>query len=808
MMISNRLPFLAGLFFTTCATLQIEILCTRLLSVMAWYHLSFLAVSIAMLGMAAGAVRVYTNKAVFAAETAPSALARYSTYFSVSIPVCHAANLSIPIVWHDSVAVVVSTALTILFLTVPFFFSGVVVAVALTRVPGPTGRVYAFDLAGAALGSLLVVQLLDNWSISAAMFLSSAIAAAGALCFHVFASTGRTRRAAALMVLLVVLGSFNDRVPFGLRVVWSKGVFQVPGLIVAERWTNHGQVTVRRQATGEPQYWGKGDNAPDIIIPAVWMAVDGLAGTSMSHWDQRLESLEWTSHDVTALAYHLRPTEEVAVIGVGGGRDLLTALWSGAGSVTGIEVNRAFIDFLEGRFRIFAGLADHPEVTLVHDEARSFLTRTNHRFGIIQMSMIDSWAATGAGAFTLSENGLYTIEGWTAMLDALEPGGLFTVSRWHSVDRSSETGRLISLATAVLLKRGIGAPEKHLMLVGRNRVATLVLSLQPFSEQDLDKVSSVARDESFDLLVAPGSMGTDAQLGRLSRCRSLDELDATVAHPLYDQRPPTDERPFFFNLLSPRGVFDGLWARGHLGVAGTGNLIASIVLALLWIIVFLCTIGFVVIPLLRYGIPAMTRNAFSSAVAYFALIGLGFMFVQIPLLQRFSVFLGHPTYALAVILFAMILFAGVGSLLSDRLPEASLGAALAVLPGLAAALLLAATVSLQFLIEGAIGLGLFSRCVVVVFFVGVVSLPLGMFFPLGLRFVRRVSDEVSPWLWGINGAAGVLAAVSAVAVSMWWGISVSLLVAAAAYAALYIPIRVLGAAQAGPPTADGAAGTN
>ena len=256
-------------------------------------------------------------------------------------------------------------------------------------------------------------------------------------------------------------------------------------------------------------------------------------------------------------------------------------------------------------------------------------------------------------------------------------------------------------------------------------------------------------------------------MSSFTRSRSLEELEEAVEHDLYDQRPPTDERPFFFNILTPRGVLDAVWTGGRLGVIGTGNLIASVMLALLWIIVAACVVAIVVVPLHRLGLPRMSGPALTSSIAYFALIGLGFMFVQIPLLQRFSVFLGHPTYALAIILFSMILFAGLGSLLSDRVPDERLRSSLHVLPGLTSVLLFAATLSLQPLIEGTIGLGLPGRCVVVTLFVGVVALPLGMFFPLGLRAVRRISDDATPWLWGVNGAAGVLAAVSAVAVSIW-----------------------------------------
>lgn len=790
-MASRRLMFLVGLFLTTCATLQIEVLCTRLLSVIAWYHLSFLAVSIAMLGMAGGAVRAYIRTDLFNTETAPRVLARTSFLFGVSIPVCHVANLCIPIQLSATPNMVAAVALTIAVLTVPFYLSGIVVTVALTRVPGPTGRVYAIDLMGAAAGCLLVIPMLNSWSISSATMLCSAVAMTGAMCFHMYAETGRERRMAALAVLLVAAAFINDLGENGMRVAWSKGNYRAPSEIVTERWTGHGLITAHRPVVGKPQYWGEGRGAPEIRVSMIWMTIDGLAGTSMTAWDQRRESLDWIAHDVTSLAYHLRRGTDVAVIGVGGGRDLLSALWSRARSITGIEINRGFLDLLNGDLSDYAGLSDQEEIVLEHDEARSYLTRTDQRFDVIQMSMIDSWAATGAGAFTLSENGLYTTEGWHALIGALRSDGLLTVSRWYSSDRPFELGRLVALATTVLIERGVSHPETQIVIVARDRVASLVLALQPFTPEELETISRVADAEGFAVLVAPDSHGTDPLLNSLSTSQSLEELLAKAEHEVYDLRPPTDERPYFFNILKPGVILLDSFSRDQLGVVGVGNLAATLVLLLLWCITASGVVGTIVVPLLRTGPPQMVGSVFAGSVLYFALIGMGFMFVQIPLLQRFSVYLGHPTYALAVILFSMILFAGFGSLLSDRLVDLRMRRALTILPAVAAVTLLIGSASLQPLIDTTISFGLFGRCVVVTLFVGVVAFPLGFFFPLGLRTVRRISDDATPWLWGINGAAGVLAGVTAVAVSMWWGISASLLLAAAAYALLYLPLLVI-----------------
>ena len=208
-------------------------------------------------------------------------------------------------------------------------------------------------------------------------------------------------------------------------------------------------------------------------------------------------------------------------------------------------------------------------------------------------------------------------------------------------------------------------------------------------------------------------------------------------------------------------------------------------------VTFALVAAVVIGPLVRSGLPRMSGASFTLALGYFALIGAGFMLVQIPLMQRFSVYLGHPTYSVAVILFSMILATGVGSFLSDWLDVESNPRWLRVIPPAIAANLLLWTLAIQPLIDTTIQLGLAQRILVVVTVVSLAALPLGLCFPIGLRVVRRISDDATPWMWGVNGAAGVLASVSAVAISMWTGISTSLYLATGAYALLVVPALAL-----------------
>ena len=443
---------------------------------------------------------------------------------------------------------------------------------------------------------------------------------------------------------------------------------------------------------------------------------------------------------------------------------------------------------LEGPLREFSWLANDPRVRLIHNEARSELTGSDARYDILQMSLIDTWAATGAGAFTLTENGLYTVEAWRTFLAKLTPGGLFSVSRWHSAEHASETSRLVALATTALLEMGAENPAAHMLLVTHHSLATLIVSNQPLRNADLAALEARRKSFGFEILLAPGHSGPSVVLNRIAKSRSREEIERAGAHPLFDYSPPTDERPYFFNILKPAGFFDSNFRMGRSGgVLAHGNLLATISLAILLGITFLLVCATILGPLARSGLPDMPAGEFGLAVAYFALIGMGFMFVQIPLMQRFSVYLGHPTYSVTVILFSMILATGIGSLISDRLDLEKRDLWVRILPVAIGLNLLLWTLALQPLIEATISQSLIFRVALVVIVVALASLPLGLCFPIGLRLVSRLSEGALPWMWGINGAAGVLASVLAVAVSMWMGISTSLYVAAAAYALLALP---------------------
>ncbi len=488
----------SGLFFVTLATLMLEVLDTRLLSVLTWYHLSFLAVSVAMLGMAAGAVLVFVGGEIFGVDRTVRLLPAAATVFALVLPLSHVANLVIPFpsVRSGSPPELAALAIATLVLTVPFVVSGVVVTLALTRTRAPIGILYGADLVGAAIGCLAIIVLLELTDITSTAMATAGAAAIGASCFARYAGA-RGISALVLAAGLFGVSALNataDR-PLGVIYPKSRSLWVDERAIDYSAWNAHSNVIVRTPANGPPFLWGPGADATQTEVTMAVAAIDGDAGTVITKWNGEPASLDWVQYDVTSLPYRIR-SGQVAVIGVGGGRDVLTAIWSGNTSITGIEINKALVSALRGRYLDFAGIARHPGVTLVHDEARSFLTRTPGRYDVLQMSLIDTWAATGAGAFTLSENGLYTRDGWQVFLRALTPTGVFSVSRWYDPEAASETTRLLSLGVASLMDFGVTSPRGHLILVTRERIATLLVSPTAFSRQDgatLNRIAGAAR---------------------------------------------------------------------------------------------------------------------------------------------------------------------------------------------------------------------------------------------------------------------------------------------------------------------------
>src|SRR2546422_1049655 len=499
-------------------------------------------------------------------------------------------------------------------------------------------------------------------------------------------------------------------------------------------------------------------------IGQLYLDIDSGAATVITKFDGNLNAVEHLKYDVTALAHYLRNPTSVLVIGIGGGREILTSLAFGQRHVTGVEINPDILRLLTRRFGQYSGsLLNNPDVTLVHDEARSYVARSLESYGIIQASLIDTWAATSAGAYVLTENGLYTKEASLTFLTHLTPDGILTMSRWYYEAQPAEILRLAALATASLMDRGVADPRQHVIIVRNQDIATIMVAKRPFSAADIDTVTKISRAMEFQPVLTP-RFAERPEFEAISTPGQYEHLIRT--YPL-NIEAPTDDSPFFFHMLRAgdllkRSTFQGMNQLNLRAVNVLGRSLA--------IVSGLSAIAIIAPLVFRRKV----REARSiRLMIYFAAIGLAFMMVEIGQLERLIVFLGHPIYGLTVVLFVLLLASSCGSFYSSRMRPW-----MWLLPVALAAFIFASP-SVTYQLTAASTPVRIAVSALLLFPSGFF---MGMAFPLGISKAVSVNEGApTAWYWGVNGAFSVISSVLAVAVAVFWGVTVTLLVGLGAY---------------------------
>jgi hypothetical protein len=734
------------------ATLFAELTLTRIFSVLFYYHFSFFAVALAMSGLAIGGLWIARwqvrslESAEFARRLANLALA------GAVVGTLELLLFALRPPAEASGAAVAGSALQWLPL---FVVSGAFLSAAFARKPEWIGELYGWDLVAAGAACLATIPLLRGVPGPAALFVVPALFGA---CAATIEPAGRFRRGAGVTLALgscvaLLAGHWSTRPLIGLDDT-------PPGVaVVFERWNEYSRIQGRLWPTRPRQVEFVIDRSAATQMPLVPAGPGGQPPTVNAASDSGLQ----------ALPYQLnRPRTRVAIIGIGGGGDFLAPLARGAREVVGFEYNQIFIDLLKRDYVHWNAVATRPEVQLVHGEGRTAIAHDSRRFDVIQASLTDTWAATAAGGFVLAENGLYTIEGWTTLLAALVPGGVLTMTRWYLTAAPIETHRLVALAAAALERAGVPDPRRHVLLVSGNPDpplydpvfgavghVTIIVSQAAFEPREVARMRDAAARRGYTVLAAPGVPGPDPTV--------IDLLDpsrrepAIAAHP-YDISPPTDTRPYFFLQLRPRDVARMVATDAPSGLSEVSLHAVRAYVAL--VIAAFAVTGLVLV--LARGLPtASDRPAPLALRGYFAAIGVGYMLVQLGLHQRLIVVLGHPTYALAVVLFSMLIGTGLGALASQRLAgRVELGwlVIVAVVAGAVVgfgeipAVERIDTEPLRLLAAGSLVLA--------------IGMALGLAFPLGVALAAPGGERIIQRMWAVNGAASIAGAALAALIGL------------------------------------------
>ena len=539
------------------------------------------------------------------------------------------------------------------------------------------------------------------------------------------------------------------------------------------KWNSFSRIAVYDRSHGD---WSLSAKYTGPLPETRFMDIDSAASTPILRFDGDLSKVQYLRYELTGLAYHFVEGRgqraegkgfKALVIGPGGGRDLLTALVFGAGHVDGVEVNPIITnDVMLREFRDFSGsIYSNPRVSVAVDDGRSFVRRSNERYDVIQASLVDTWAATAAGAYTLTENTLYTREAFEDYLDHLSDRGLLTITRWVF-----DGLRLVSLAQAACATRGCSVQD-HLAVVQQDRVATLLLKKAPFTAEEVERLRGVSADLGFTVLYAPGQRDADNDYARLALAQ-----DPKTFYDAYglDVTPTTDNRPFFFHTTKIKDQFQTAFGRSMLFGNGLSALMTLMAISLTFVVLF------IVGPLALSG-SELGGSHWPRWLLYFGMLGAGFMLIEVALLQRFVLLLGHPVYSLTVTLFSLLLGTGAGSLMNQRLSDRHLCRRIGfVLPAIAGVAILG-IFALPAFIVAAISASHTARIAMAVALVAPAGVLMGMPLPAGIRLMAATHSELVPWAWGINGAFSVIGATLAVFLAMNWGFSVTLLTGAVTY---------------------------
>jgi hypothetical protein len=790
--------FLLGLFLLCASTLMYEVVLTRLLSVICWYYLAFVSVSMAMFGMTAGALSVQLFPDWFTEGQIRRRLAQSALAAAIAMPLSLVTMLAIPVDVSLALQTVFTFVLFSAVISVPFFFSGVAVCISLTRSPFAMGRVYCTDLAGASLGCLASVLLLNLIDAPSAFFAIAAILFASAAAYGSYAEEALIRRRSLYgAAMMLIFAAANASTLHGIQPIWSKGGIDHRTQILAEKWNPISRVQAIQVRIGEPSMWGPSPVKPALNVEEIKLIIDSDAATAITRFNGDLKTLDFLHYDATSVGAQLRSGGTAAIIGVGGGRDVLNCAAQGFTRIVGIEVNSAMVELTSKRFEWFSGFTKIPGFELHNDEGRSYLTRSGEHFDLIQASLVDTWAATSAGAMTLSENALYTVDGWKVFYEHLKPGGVITFSRWYFGPERAQTFRLYSVARATLISEGVRNPEAQLALIKSGGIATLLVSNQPFSQRDIQKLKAIIGDMQFTPVVIPGEPILEPELQRIAAANSLKELAALREGSDVDYSPTFDSSPYFFNAVHIKNIVKLAMSGGH-----GANLRAMLFLLGFMIAALILVITTIVLParLLRSRTGDAPKPLF-GAVAYFIAIGLGFILVEMAMMQQLAIFLGHPIYSMVVVLGGLILSAGVGSLTSDRwqLKASWQSRVPAVFAAISVAAYSLAVLPVMHAFTADL---LWQRVLICLALVSPCGFLLGFCFPVGMRWMNALSQGRNlPWMWALNGAAGTLASFIAILISMDLSIRFCVLTGAGCYllAGLAMPAKANNLALELPP---------
>ena len=764
----------AGFAIVTASLLLAEIALTRVFSGTIGYYFAFMSISVAMLGLGAGSLWVTLRGDV---DIAPDVRAGRA---AVGLGLTGALAMLVYLRFYPAMGLEGSAgqiAYVGLFgaLFVPFLIGGVLISTVFEANHAAFAKLYAIDLLGAAAGCVVAVSLLDHVPAPKAMIMIALFAGLAGPLF--FLGAGKSREAAiALVVLAVAFGG-------GFAALRGSSLFHCRFIrnveqkdLVLDEWNDFSRVVVRR---GAFYTWGLSETYAKKKEQQYDLLIEGVAGTQIQAFDGGdPKQLDFLAYDIASLPHLVRPTGSALVLGVGAGFDVMTARYFGKAPIVGVEVNPLVGQIVNEEFGTYSGRPyRQPGVTIHFENARTYVKRDRERYDVVTVTWVDSGAATGAGAFALTENYLYTVEAFRDYIARLNDGGVLSFMRArYSPEYDAIKG--IGIAVEAMRALGIAEPEKCIVVssvrsphFGFRELTQVMIKKVPWTPAELATIEEARTRLHFGSLYTPGRTDGDASITRLVADKDRPAVYASFP---FDMEPTTDDRPFYFFLRAREGSEAG------------GDVL---VLRKSMITIFVLIGAFLIAPLFALKKRGLGATGILVPTAYFSLLGLGFMLIEMKLLQQSVLVVGNPTLSLSAVLASLLVSTGVGALASQRLARApDRVKSGAILFAVLLAVLLVAMASSEVVASTLTAYPIAIRTAGLVLVIAPLGLLLGIPLPLGMSTLGEQKGLVA-WCWGMNGMFGVAGSAVAIYVAIHHGLRFAFLAGIVCYllaAALFV----------------------
>lgn len=819
-----------GIFILSMSTLALQALFIRLFSISLWYHFAFMIVSIALLGFGASgtylSIFLKNNTNNEAQENEKRGILKNKYYLSIFSFLFSLTTVLSYLIFNlipfDSYRIAFDKMqflyLFILYLglTAPFFFSGVCLGILLSQESEKVHVVYFYNLVGSSIGSFFVVLTIPFFGGEKLILLIAGLGIISSILFlpeyqtdlskykYIFAKLSNrftkfknrfTLVNIFSLILIITLIIFTPKF-FKIRMAPQKTLSQLlyfpDSKILLAGWNAFSKVDVIEsdKIHSAP---GLSLKFPDPPPKQLGITIDGDNLTPITFYDKTKSTTDFLYHLPSSIAYKLKPNSGVVLINPGGGLDILNALQNNCKRITVVEKNPILINLLKENYRDFSGnILNSPKVEVINENDRNFIASSKKKYDLIFLCLDDSYKVVTAGTYSLGENYEYTVEAIKQYYNHLEINGILCISRWLQLP-PSESLKIFSTILSSLDELNIKDPQDYVCAIRSFSTSFIMVKNGKFSNEEKEGVKEFCDERGFDLIyfsnITPDEINKNIKISKpyyyeyFSKIAGTDKEDFVNEYE-FDVSPTTDNKPFFFHFFKPSHIPKILASYGKTWQPFGGG--GYLILFALLLISVLLSIMLIIIPLIIRGRRFNLKVSKWQIFIYFFAIGVGYLLIEIPLMQKFILYLGHPIYSVSTVLFSILFFSGLGSLILGKNTQ-YFSIKICALLILILVLLMLSPV----LLKNLMAYPFYIRIILCILILAPMGFLMGAPFPMGIRLTSKVSSDLIPWAWSINGFSSVVSSILATIFAISWGFNIVLMMAFFAYLIALITLILL-----------------